>query len=418
MKKTICIFEDEALFNLLPLVHTRPAYDLRCGILTLQEKIEHYFKSSKIAFHTRKYLSCVVQERNPKCIVNKFGNENVLLINGRLLIDAKIAKQINNLPADSLLYSPDGSVVAAHITSEKINNLNFENDYLDFNALEGFKKIESGINLLKYAWDFINVNGNEIVNDFKILVKKVPSISPKKFPGVQFKNKKQVFISKDVEIDPFVLIDASQGPVYIGKGVSIKPHTYIQGPVFIGDGTIVKSHTGIYHNTSIGKMCKVGGEVEVAIMHSYSNKQHEGFLGHSYLGSWVNIGASTNTSDLKNNYSNITVMLNGKPIDTKTKFVGLIMADHSKTAINTMFNTGTIVGVSCNIFGAGFPDRFIPSFSWGGSDFLRTYDINKCLEVAKIVTSRRNIALSEAEEKLLRVLFEMTAGERSLKIKS
>ena len=162
----------------------------------------------------------------------------------------------------------------------------------------------------------------------------------------------------------------------------------------------------------------MGGEVGSSIIHSYSNKQHEGFLGHSYLGSWINIGADTNNSDLKNNYESITVLLNGKPVDTGSQFVGLIMGDHSKTAINTMFNTGTIVGVSCNIFGAGFPPRYIPSFSWGGSDFLKPYDIGKSLEVANIVMKRRDKNLNLTGEILLRKIFEITAGERSRKVKS
>jgi UDP-N-acetylglucosamine diphosphorylase/glucosamine-1-phosphate N-acetyltransferase len=203
-------------------------------------------------------------------------------------------------------------------------------------------------------------------------------------------------------------LDASKGPIYIGKNAHIMSHAVVQGPSFIGEGSIIKMHAAIYHNTSIGEVCKVGGEVEESIIHSYSNKQHEGFLGHAYLGSWVNIGASTNNSDLKNNYANVDVYINGKHIDSGSQFVGLIMGDHSKTAINTMFNTGTVVGVSCNIFGAGFPAKYIPSFTWGGSDFLRTYHITKSLEVAKIVMKRRGIELSETEEKLLESVFTFT----------
>jgi UDP-N-acetylglucosamine diphosphorylase/glucosamine-1-phosphate N-acetyltransferase len=189
----------------------------------------------------------------------------------------------------------------------------------------------------------------------------------------------------------------------------------IQGPAFIGKGSVVKAHSSIYHDTSIGEVCKVGGEIEATIIHSYTNKQHDGFLGHSYIGSWVNLGASTNNSDLKNNYSSVSVLIKGKNVDTKSQFVGLIMGDHSKTAINTMFNTGTIVGVSSNIFGSGFPPRYIPSFSWGGSDFIRNYDIEKCLEVARVVLGRRKIQLTQAEEELLRDVYEMTKHEKGKK---
>ena len=195
-------------------------------------------------------------------------------------------------------------------------------------------------------------------------------------------------------------------------------HSFIQGPASIGNDSIIKKGATVYHNTSIGEYCKVGGEVESSVILSFTNKQHEGFLGHSYLGSWINIGAGTNNSDLKNNYENITVLLNGKPVDTGSRFVGLIMGDHSKTAINTMFNTGTIAGVSCNIFGEGFPPRYIPSFSWGGSAFLKQYDIKKSLDVAEIVMKRRNRELTPEEENMLRKVFELTGKERLIKLKS
>jgi UDP-N-acetylglucosamine diphosphorylase / glucose-1-phosphate thymidylyltransferase / UDP-N-acetylgalactosamine diphosphorylase / glucosamine-1-phosphate N-acetyltransferase / galactosamine-1-phosphate N-acetyltransferase len=419
MKKTICIFEDEEFNNLLPLVYTRPVYELRCGILTLREKITHYFNNSKFILHTRKYLNDAVKEREPKYIINQLGNENVLFINGRLLINKNTVKQLNKLNVNTIMYSASGSVAAANISADNIKNLlHPDYEFLQFNTLKELSKIESNFNLINYPWDLVNANGSEIENDFDLLLKIISSINLKKYPGVQFKNKKNIFLAKDVIIDPFVFIDAANGPVFIGKNAQIMSHSFIQGPVFIGEGSIVKSHATIYNNTSIGEMCKVGGEVEASIIHSYSNKQHEGFLGHSYLGSWINIGASTNTSDLKNNYGNISVLLNGKPVETKSKFIGLIMGDHSKTAINTMFNTGTIAGVSCNIFGAGFPSRYIPSFSWGGSDFLKTYDINKCIDVARVVMSRRKIELTATEENLIRAIFELTAHERSLKLKS
>ncbi|MDZ7763050.1 MAG: hypothetical protein U5K00_01300 [Melioribacteraceae bacterium] len=181
------------------------------------------------------------------------------------------------------------------------------------------------------------------------------------------------------------VLDASEGPIFIDDDAQIFPNSYIVGPVYIGKKSLVKANTQIYHDTTIGPVCKVGGEIENSIIHSYSNKQHEGFLGHAYLGSWINIGASSNNSDLKNDYGKIKVLLNGNEIDTGLQFVGLIMGDHSKCAINSAFNTGTIVGVSCNIYGAGFPDRYIPSFSWGGSEGFREYHLRKAVEVAKIV---------------------------------
>ncbi|MFA7228557.1 MAG: putative sugar nucleotidyl transferase, partial [Melioribacteraceae bacterium] len=324
--------------------------------------------------------------------------------------------EIKKLRKNSLLISGDGSVIAALLTEDKCSDLlSLNSDFLQFKQLKNVHTTDSKTELMRYPWDFVNRNGSEIANDFKRIVKKGSDF---KSNSVILKNKKNIFIGTGAVVDPFVVLDATDGPIYIGKRVRIMPNCYIQGPVFIGDDSIVKAGAAIYHNTSIGEMCKVGGEIESSIILSYSNKQHAGFLGHSYLGSWINIGAGTNNSDLKNNYENISVLLNGKPVDTGSQFVGLIMGDHSKTAINTMFNTGTIAGVSCNIFGAGFPPRYIPSFSWGGSDFLKTYDINKSLQVADLVFKRRGKTYTDEDGNLLKRLFEITSAERSRKTKA
>ena len=225
-------------------------------------------------------------------------------------------------------------------------------------------------------------------------------------------NQHNIFIGEGSVIKSGAVIDAEDGPVYIGKNVKVMPNAVIAGPCFIGDNSIIKIGAKIYENTSIGECCKVGGEVEGSIIHSFANKQHDGFLGHSYISQWCNLGAGTNTSDLKNNYSNVKVMLNGKEIDTGSMFVGLIMGDHSKSSINTMFNSGTICGVSSNIFGSGFPSKNIPSFSWGGSESLTEYKLEKAVEVAKEVLKRRNVEFTEVDEKLFNKIFEMTSSQR------
>ena len=186
----------------------------------------------------------------------------------------------------------------------------------------------------------------------------------------------------------------------------------IHGPAFIAQNSIVKMNATIYHNTSVGKASKVGGEIENTIIHSYSNKQHNGFLGNSYLGSWVNLGAGTTNSDLKNNYGNIKVFINNKLIDSGRQFVGLTMGDHSKAAINTSFNTGTVVGVSCNVFGGSFPPKYHPSFCWGGCEALTTFDIDRSIEVAERVMQRRNVVLTEIDKELFRTVFSLTEPER------
>lgn len=407
MKNPICLFEDEFYINFLPLVHTRTVYDLRCGILSLREKLEKFF--GKVSYlHGRKLLEEVLKEKNPGCKINVFDADEILFINGRLLPDKKIIQQIKKLEKDSILKT-ESAVVAARVSKNHLRKIFSDNSEFPHFESSTLSIQNCEVNLLQYPWDLINRNGEEIKNDFNDLVKKT---TRRKIKGVEQNNSNQIFISKEATIDPFVYLDASKGPIYIDKNVHIMSNTLIQGPAYIGGNSLIKAHSKIYHETSIGLSCKVGGEVESSIIHSFSNKQHEGFLGHAYLGSWVNLGADTNNSDLKNNYSNVQVLLNGKNHDTGSRFMGLIMGDHSKTAINTMFNTGTIVGVSCNIFGAGFPPRYIPSFSWGGSDFLRNYDIEKSLEVARIVYSRRNVTLSPAEELLLRNIYELTKPER------
>ena len=412
MKNTICLFEDANVINLHPLVYLRPVYDLRCGILTLREKISLRFPKSKLILHCRSFLADAIKERYPQYSRDFTTSDSILFINGRIVFSDAFYKVLQKQRDDFIVRNGD-SVIAARLSKENIDKVQgLSDDYLSFDNVNDIQQIETDEKLISYPWDLVNRNGKEIENDFVLLTKKKKT-TIKKFKSVELINKKNIFIEKDVQLDPFSVLDASDGPIYIGRNVRIMSHAVIQGPAFIGEGSTIKMHAAIYHNTSIGEVCKVGGEVEESIIHSYSNKQHEGFLGHAYLGSWVNIGASTNNSDLKNNYANVDVYINGKHMDSGSRFVGLIMGDHSKTAINTMFNTGTVVGVSCNIFGAGFPAKYIPSFAWGGSDFLRTYHITKSLEVAKIVMKRRNIELTETEEKLLEKVFELTESERT-----
>lgn len=412
MKNTICLFEDEGVINLQPLTFLRPVYDLRCGILTLREKVALRFPKSKLILHSRNILTEVLKERYPGNEVNSFDAETILFINGRFLFDDETSKLIAKQKNDFLLVN-NSNVLAARLSGNNLSKIkNDLQSFVNFSEFKDVHTIETDTKLIEYPWHLVNNNGTEILNDYKLLRWKKKS-GIKKFKSVELINRKNIFIDKNSRIDPFAVLDASGGPIYIGRNVRIMSHAVIQGPAFIGDNTTIKMHASIYHNTSIGEVCKVGGEVEESIIHSYSNKQHEGFLGHAYLGSWVNIGASTNNSDLKNNYANVDVYINGKHLDSGSQFVGLILGDHSKTAINTMFNTGTVVGVSCNIFGAGFPAKFIPSFTWGGSDFLRTYHVSKSLEVAKVVMNRRNIELTKTEEDLINKIFEITESERT-----
>ncbi len=416
MIDSIVIFEDGGYRNLLPLVYLRPTYELLSGILTIREKIEYHFPQSNIILHTREYLAKHLQKNNSDNQVNSINSESksCLFINGRLLIDNSIVDILSN-SKDNSLFTSNNEIVAAKVSGSNLESFTDQlPELFSLSSFQNLNNIDIDATLIQYPWDLVNLNGNEITKDFEFLVNRKQELHLGKiYPNATLINDKNIFIGKGSKIKPGVVLDAELGPIYIGENVTIMSNAVIEGACYIGDNSTIKIGAKIYENTSVGKVCKVGGEVEESIIHSYSNKQHDGFLGHAYLGQWVNLGADTNNSDLKNNYGNVKVILNDEqPIDSGLKFVGLIMGDHSKTSINTMINTGTVVGVSSNIFGNGFPDKYIPSFSWGGSDSLSTYNLDKSIHVATEVMKRRNIQFSQLDESIFREVFKLTSSER------
>lgn len=413
MVDSICLFEGIYYSRLLPLVYFRPTYDLRCGILTLREKVQHYFPNTPISLHCRGYLSDLVKQQNPGLLVNEIKGKSCLFLNGRVIADSKLAEQLST-DTDTLFVKGE-TIIAARVSGSKLNSLKHRlKDLFTFSDFNDLVKKEVDANVIYYPWDLISNNGEQLISDFSLLTSKVDGskIKGKVYAGAHLLNEDKIFIDEGAKVKPGVVLDAESGPIYIGKDAKIFPNAVIEGPAFIGNKSAIKIGAKIYENTSIGEVCKVGGEVEGSIIHSYSNKQHDGFLGHSYLGMWVNLGADTNNSDLKNNYGSVKVIINGEQVDSGSMLVGLTMGDHSKCAINTMFNTGTVVGVSSNIFGAGFPPKYIPSFSWGGAESMTSYDVEKALDVAKCVMARRNIKLTGVEEKVFREIFDMSREER------
>jgi len=409
----ICIFEDEQYLNFEPLIYSRPVYDLVCGMTTLKEKIIRAFPKEKTVLKCRNYLEPFVKVENPNCKVNQFENDDYLFINGRIVAPSNLKNVLKLKLTEEKAFVSKGVVLAAKISKKRIKDLSLDKvEFIDTKLFSGFPSIEVDISVANYLWDLVYLNGKEIQNDFKIYAKSKSS-AKKKYAGVNFINKKNIFIGKNVELKPGVVLDASTGPIYIEKNVTIFPNAVIQGPFYIGESSKIKSCATIYPNVSIGKVCKVGGEVEDTIIHPYSNKQHSGFLGHSYLGSWINLGADTNNSDLQNNYGTIKIQVNGRHIDSGKQFVGLMMGDHSKTAINTMFNTGTVVGFSSNIYGAGFPPKYISSFGWGGSESMKEYKLSKAVETAKAVFSRRDKNFAIEDENLFEHIFNLTKEDRT-----
>ena len=414
MVDNICIFEDVNYSRLLPLVYFRPVYELRCGILTLREKISKQYPELPVSLHCRSYLKSLVEQQNPNLKVNAFSGKSCLFINGRIIADDILKAKIS-LEEENKVYFKGDSCIAAKVSGSKLDIIEHLLSCLfSLSSFDGFEKEEIDANIVDYPWNLVNANGGQIVSDFKILTKdlKGDKVKGKIYEGAYLLNRDNIYIGDGSKIKPGAVLDAESGPIYIGNNVEVYPNSTIEGPVFIGDDSKIKVGAKIYEDTSIGPVCKIGGEVEASIIHSHSNKQHDGFLGHSYLGMWVNLGADTNNSDLKNNYSNVKVTINNEQIDSGSMFVGLTIGDHSKSGINTMFNTGTVVGVFSNIYGGGFPSKHIPSFSWGGSESLVTYNIEKSIEVAKRVMNRRKIEMTEIDKELLKKVFDLTKEER------
>jgi len=408
----ICIFEDEQYLNFEPLIYSRPVYDLVCGISTLKEKTIRAFPKGTFVLKCRPYLESFVKADNPKYKVNQFDEDDYLFINGRIIAPANLKNILKVKSNEEKVFVSTGIVAAVQLSRKRIEALGLDKtEVIDTKLFSDLPAVEVDVEYVNYLWDLVYLNGKEIQNDFKIYTKSKSS-AKMKYPGVNFVNRKNIFIGKNVEIKPGVVLDASTGPIFIEKNVTIFPNAVIQGPLYIGESSKIKSCATIYPNVSIGKVCKIGGEVEDSIIHPYSNKQHSGFLGHSYLGSWINLGADTNNSDLQNNYGTIKVQVNGRHIDSGKQFVGLMMGDHSKTAINTMFNTGTVVGFSSNVFGSGFPPKYIPSFGWGGSESMKEYKLSKAVETAKAVFARRNKNFSKEDEDLYETIFNITREDR------
>lgn len=407
----ICIFEDEKFSQLYPLSLSRPIYELRCGIYSLAEKILIHLPKSRVYYHTREYLRPYLKTKRLSSLPKNIKHlKNCLFINGRILMNKQSARHISTVK-DNLLFYYKGSLVAAHLTEENLSLVEINNESFSLKN-NHIKKINVKTKMIEYLWELVHLNAEEIKND-AIFEYPFGTIGGKIYSNTTLINKENIYIGKKTLIKPGVVIDAKKGPVIIDSNTELMPNCVIIGPVYIGPNCKIKAGAKIYEGTSIGQVCKIGGEIEETIIQGYTNKQHEGFLGHSYIGSWCNLGADTNNSDLKNNYSNVDVIINGKKIDTGLTFVGLFMGDHSKSGINTMFNTGTVVGFSSNVFGVGYLPKYIPSFSWfDAQKGNQTYQIEKAIEVGGKVMTRRNVKFIKSDRDIFYKIFDLTKRER------
>jgi UDP-N-acetylglucosamine diphosphorylase/glucosamine-1-phosphate N-acetyltransferase len=397
----IILFDSDARNHLLPLTATRPVGELRLGILTLREKWERRLKAS-VSYITQEYL----QEKYPI----RFEADN-LIVNSSVVPDEAICERIQALQMNEALLNNDGDLIAARISEHQIESLIADEEIKE---LSGIKiENEEKIRYLTRLWHFSEFNEKEISADFALLTegkKSHPISSTNRILGYS-----NVFLEEGAVME-FCTINATKGPVYIGKNVEVMEGCMLRGPISIGEGSILKMGAKIYGPSTFGPGCRVGGEIARSILYANSNKSHEGYLGDSVLGEWCNLGADTNNSNLKNNYGEVKLWDYEAEKFEKTgkNFCGLIMGDHSKCAINTMFNTGTVVGVFTNVYGAGFPRNFVPDFSWGGAEGgYRTYKFAEACETATIVMARRNIQFNELDKSILYHIYDRTAKFRS-----
>ncbi|NNF01508.1 MAG: glucose-1-phosphate thymidylyltransferase [Bacteroidia bacterium] len=374
--------------HLLPLVATRAVADLRLGVLTIREKWEVMLQT-KCDVLTQDYLSADKPATS----------SNIIYINASVIPSVDLVAVIKKLEAGNCIVNDERVIAFQH--NELIECSDFEN------VAASLVKTEIKLNILSitYPWDLFSNNADAIGNDVEQLRSKRKFINADKSNNIL--NEKNVFIEDGATV-MFCTINAEDGPVYIGKDAQVMEGSLIRGPVAICNNATVKMGAKIYGGTSIGPFCKIGGEVNNSIFMAYSNKGHDGFIGNSVIGEWCNLGADTNNSNLKNNYGNVRVW--NEPaqdyIDTGLQFCGVFIADHSKCGINTMLNTGTVIGVSSNIFGGGFPPKNIPAYSWGGAAGFERFKFDKAIEVAIAMYKRRGMQFSDKERSILQFLFD------------
>ena len=386
------LFDSDVRSSLLPFTYTRPVADIRIGILTIREKWEKF-----LGFTTTSITEEYLEDKFPMVELDKN-----ILINASFLPTKNLVKQVSNLTKNQAIFK--GEQVIAFFTCDT-------QEHVDFDSYEQVEFKEEVLQI-KNTWDIFSLNDKAIQADFDLLTEGRTS---QPIPvGVYAIQEQNIFIEQGATVS-YSSLNASNGPIYIGKDSEIMEGSLVRGPFALGENSILKMGTKVYGATTVGPFSKIGGEVNNSVLFGYASKGHEGFLGNSVLGEWCNIGADSNTSNLKNNYAEVKLWNYQEERFTNTglQFCGLMMGDHSKCGINTMFNTGTVIGVSANIFGSGFPRNFVPSFSWGGATGFTTYQLKKVFEVAKVVMNRRGLELSEIDEKILHHVFDETSKNRT-----
>lgn len=404
----ICLYEDDAYDRFFPLTLLRPVYLLRAGVLPLYMRTGMHFPDSPITLIAREQVAMAMTDLSAEFPINIIKHEagsDILFLNGRVRSYGDLAKLVKESRI-STKFTSNGETVAVLFKKEQLDavpSVATQAEYLEAFSRAGsdISDFETTATLYRGWWDFVADIDSAIAEDAAYLkVSATAQSAPNIHSGAFLVNIGDIQFGQNVEVLPGAVLDASKGPVVLGANVRIESHAAIVGPSYVGKDSIVVA--GKIVASSIGHTCRVGGEVEESIFHSYVNKFHAGFIGHSYVGSWVNFGAMTTNSDLKNNYSNIRVAQCGEMVDTGMMKVGSCIGDHTKFGIGTLLNTGITIGVCCNIFGAGLTaDKEVPSFQWGNTGAWQEHQLEKAIETATRSAGRRKVALSERELKLL-----------------
>ncbi len=402
----VIIFEDSFYKNLFPLVYWRPVFHLRCGRTDLLTRIIEQCGDSNPALFIRPELEEVVQEQTlmPINPVLTDTSQDVLLINGRWLAN----KPLPPLEINTYIIQ-EGAIVAARISPENALEISpnaLVHDETLYTLLKDCQAVmvSENFTMIRFPWELVQWNKEELCRQCQGGTKE-----GKIYSGVHLLDEKNIHIGKGTVIKPGAILDAEEGPIWIDENVRILPNVVIQGPCYIGPGSLIQSSAHIREGCSFGPVCKVGGEIEDSIMQGYSNKQHYGFMGHSYLGEWVNCGAGVTNSDLKNTYGQIRVSLDGfRDIDTGLIFVGMMIGDHSKIGINVCFPSGSVVGTCSSVITSHFAPKFTPSFWWVNDEQQCCYSLEEALKVAERSMARRDLTLTEAKKRLFSALPDIT----------
>jgi UDP-N-acetylglucosamine diphosphorylase/glucosamine-1-phosphate N-acetyltransferase len=412
----LIIFEDlNAAADFYPISLSRPVFELRCGILNLAEKISRHLKVEPSAYLVRPYLVPTFRRRTKTAIndLSEIGSGPVLMVNGQVksggLSVATDGPSEIGMKGDRVVYCRLVGKDIAKIDAGKIGTETLP--LVDGHNIPA-RQVSAHVKLYEYSWDVMLESPHEIAHDFQLLGRRGIEGTVEQ-PNAIRGSKDDVYVGTGARIHPMVVIDASNGPVYLSEDVEVHPFTRIEGPAFVGRKSLLLG-AKLREGCSIGPVCRVGGEVEESVMHAYSNKYHDGFLGHAYVGEFVNLGALTTNSDLKNDYTDVEVILNGRKIDTHSTKVGSIIGDHTKTSIGTLFNTGSIVGAMAVIMATGQPlPKAIPSFAWFINGVVtKGFGHKKLYETAKTATGRRKVEWTPDDLDLWEKIYEITAPER------